>query len=118
MGQDGTFIRNAESLGQDLARIKTGILSHGHYDHGGGLGPFLEYNARAPVYLKERCNEAYYARDPGRYRYIGLDAGILSTHADRFIRVGTDTWIAPGLMLIANIQRTEPLPPGNSSLLA
>jgi len=117
MGQDGTFIRNAASLGQDLSRIEAGILSHGHYDHGGGLGAFLEHNTRAPVYLKTGCNELFYARDPDRYRYIGLDAGTLSIHADRFIWIGTDTLIAPGLMLIANIQRSGPLPPGNDTLL-
>lgn len=36
LGQDSTFIRNAHMLGVDIADIDTVIISHGHYDHGGG----------------------------------------------------------------------------------
>ena len=35
------------------------ILSHGHYDHGGGLLRFFKINRKAKVYLKER-NKARY----------------------------------------------------------
>ena len=39
-GQTDAFIHNAENLGIDLNSIKMVVLSHGHYDHTGGL-PFL-----------------------------------------------------------------------------
>ena len=41
-GATDTFIRNAEILGVDLAAVDTVILSHGHYDHGGGLPAFVK----------------------------------------------------------------------------
>ena len=44
MGADGLFLENAEKLGIDIAGVDLAIVSHGHDDHGGGLGVFLEKN--------------------------------------------------------------------------
>ncbi len=36
-GQSGGFIDNAEAMGIDLKDLDYLIISHGHYDHSGGL---------------------------------------------------------------------------------
>jgi 7,8-dihydropterin-6-yl-methyl-4-(beta-D-ribofuranosyl)aminobenzene 5'-phosphate synthase len=51
-GQSDVFIHNATKLGVDIASVDTLILSHGHYDHTGGLYAFLELNSKAIVYAK------------------------------------------------------------------
>lgn len=69
MGQSGHFADNARQMGVDLGKIDLAILSHGHYDHGGGLAAFWKENDWAPVYLSQYAFEPHYS---GR-RYIGLD---------------------------------------------
>ncbi|PHM33503.1 MBL fold metallo-hydrolase [Xenorhabdus innexi] len=44
-GPDGSFIDNAKKLNIDLSKISTVIISHGHFDHCGGL-PFFSTNAK------------------------------------------------------------------------
>ena len=70
MGQDDTFLRNAESLGIDLSKVDVAVISHGHYDHGGGLETFLRVNANAPVYIH---GLAFGDHFNGTEKYIGLN---------------------------------------------
>jgi 7,8-dihydropterin-6-yl-methyl-4-(beta-D-ribofuranosyl)aminobenzene 5'-phosphate synthase len=53
--------------------VDLAILSHGHYDHGGGLATFLEINQTAPVYLTEAAFLPHYN---GTQKYIGLDTSL------------------------------------------
>ena len=73
MGQTDLFARNAEVLGIDLPRVDLAILSHGHYDHGGGLATFLEINKTAPVYITPAAFLPHYN---GTQKYIGLDTSM------------------------------------------
>ncbi len=73
MGQTELFSENAEKLGIDLEAVDFAVLSHGHYDHGGGLKKFLEINKSAPVYLSRYAFGSYYN---GTEKYIGLDVSL------------------------------------------
>lgn len=81
-GQSDRFARNADTLGVDLAAVDFAVLSHGHYDHGGGLQTFLERNGNAPVYLNRFAFEPHYR---GAERYIGLDPNLQSSGRLRFV---------------------------------
>ncbi len=39
-GPDESIIDNAEELSIDLSEIDFAVVSHGHYDHGGGVSAF------------------------------------------------------------------------------
>ena len=67
MGPNADFVANAKALGVDLAAVDLAILSHGHYDHGGGLAAFCRVNAHAPVYIHKDAFRAYYALDSFRH---------------------------------------------------
>ncbi len=77
MGPDGRFVENAEKLGVDLSAVDVAILSHGHFDHGGGLRAFCAVNTQAEIYIHPEAFGEYYAVLPGEPpRYIGLDPQI------------------------------------------
>ncbi|ECF5918047.1 MBL fold metallo-hydrolase [Salmonella enterica subsp. salamae] len=44
-GPDGSFMQNALAMGIDLSDVSAVVLSHGHYDHCGGV-PWLPHNSR------------------------------------------------------------------------
>lgn len=73
MGQTNLFEKNAKRLGIDLGQVDIAILSHGHYDHGGGLKRFLHINQIAPVYISCFAFEPHYN---GSKKYIGLDTSL------------------------------------------
>ena len=55
MGASRLFTDNARAMGIDLADVDCAVLSHAHYDHGGGLGTFLALNDGAEVYVGRRA---------------------------------------------------------------
>ena len=76
-GQSDLFIKNAEKLGVDLTKVDTVVLSHGHYDHGGGILPFASINPDAKIYVQASAFGEYYSIDSkGQPHYIGLAEGI------------------------------------------
>lgn len=72
-GQTANFAENALHLGVDLEKVDIAILSHGHYDHSGGLLRFMEINSHAPVYVNKNAFEDFYS---GPDKYIGLDPSL------------------------------------------
>lgn len=100
MGQTALFAENAEKLGIDLSAVDLAVVSHGHYDHGGGLLRFLELNQRAPVYIRRSAFETHYH---GSERYIGLNPTLLNSR--RLVFTGEVFPIEEGLSLYACCDR-------------
>ena len=102
-GQSAAFADNAEKLGVDLASVDLAILSHGHYDHSGGLTRFLELNDHAPVYMHRRAPEPHYN---GTEKYIGIDPAL--TESSRIIYTDDMLALGAGLTLCTcNAQITD-----------
>ena len=72
-GQGEVLLRNARSLGVPLTDAKAIILSHGHYDHTGGLATAAMEAEQAAICLHAAALEPKYARHPdGSSRSIGM----------------------------------------------
>lgn len=80
-GQSDLFLKNASKKNIDLSKVDFAILSHGHYDHGGGLKYFLSVNRSAPVYMHKNCFTPHFNGD----KYIGLDQTVKDSNRIIFI---------------------------------
>lgn len=115
-GASGLFAANAEKLKVDLGAIDIAVISHGHYDHGGGLKTFLGLNDRAKIYLSSHAFDQHYAnRADGGVKYIGLDETLLPN--PRFVFVGDTLKIDNELALLSGVKCQRLNPTGNVDLL-
>ena len=75
MGQTNAFAENAKKMNVDLSKVDVAVLSHGHYDHGGGIAEFLGLNDISKVYLSKNAFGEHFN---GNEKYIGLDKSLQS----------------------------------------
>lgn len=67
--------RNAEKMHVSLQDADYVALSHSHYDHAGGYPDMVSHGIRAPLVTGPRFFEEKYARDGGKYVYLGCGFG-------------------------------------------
>lgn len=118
-GSDG-FLKNANTLGIDISQIDYGILTHHHYDHGGGLSVFFEHNTHGKIHLADKPPGSLYFKGLGGIitKYIGLDQTLFGKYPERFQFIKEMVEIAPDFFLFNEIVSTYPRPKGNQKLFA
>ena len=94
MGQTEMFSENAEKMEINCSDVDFAVLSHGHYDHGGGLSRFFEINQKTMVYVSDKAFGDYYRNTE---RYIGLDKELKKSA--RFIESKEKEVLAEGITL-------------------
>ena len=105
-GQSDAFLQNAKTLGVDLKDVDMAILSHGHYDHSGGLLSFLDLNKKATVYLREDAGLRYY--NSIRKAEIGIDPALLKNNRIHFTKDVEK--LAPNMVLYSCNEKERPYP--------
>ena len=75
-GASGLFLENAENLDIDLKKVETVFLSHGHYDHGGGILEFHKVNSTAEIVMQKSALGDYWHKSESVEKYIGLNPEI------------------------------------------
>lgn len=116
VGPNDLFLRNAETLGVDLADIDMVIISHGHVDHCGGLRYFLKNNEKAKVYIRPQALQKHYVKVFGIPFYAGVDRKLV--YDDRFVLCGERQTIDEEITLFSDVNGEFPLPKSDGNLYA
>lgn len=103
-GQTGLFADNAKIFEIQIDQIDSLVLSHGHYDHTGGLQRFLLLNDHANIYVKEGYDSNKYNKVG---KYIGLPKGIeIPPHRLHIVKETTE--ISEGVFISPKITIFDP----------
>ena len=120
-GQTVAVAHNLGLLGVAPADFDAVLLSHGHYDHAGGLPHILERaGKRLPVFLHARAFGEKYSDSRGERRFVGIP-----TRAERLAALGADfhwveapqAWL-PGLWISGSVPRVTDFETGDAHLIA
>lgn len=114
MGQRRLFLDNATRLGIDIGDVDMAVISHGHYDHGGGLRAFLSVNRKAKVYVSSHAFEPHYSLRQEGLRYIGIDKEL--RNGERLVACEGVTALDSGVLLFGGVKGNSLKPVGNRLL--
>lgn len=119
-GPDDTVVRNAAALGISLSPLTAVVLSHGHYDHTGGLSAVLATVGKVPVIAHPDLFGERYARDAaGTLRSIGppLSRDEYERQGARFELDAGSRPVGNGLLTTGEVPQPAGPPPADSRLL-
>ncbi len=114
VGGSSLFIKNAQLMGIDLSKIDYVVISHGHYDHGGGLKAFLAINHTATIFINKNAFEQHLSLHSEMWIDIGLDPD-LKTNPQVVLTDG-NYHINENALLFSTVQGASYYPSMNSNL--
>lgn len=112
-GQGLALLSNASRLGKDLSKVSHAALSHGHYDHTGGLADFLDSSPHATVFAHPDVFIERFARFETPDGLKEMSVGIPFSREDlerkgaQFDLSPAMREIVPGILLTGEIPRPE-----------
>jgi len=118
-GQGLTLLHNARRMNKDLSRVKQVVLSHGHYDHAGGLKPLLEECGPKTVYCHPGIfKPRYRVKDTAECYPIGMPASRVELEvAGATFDLSEDfRELAPGICLTGAVPRVTGYETGDQGL--
>lgn len=108
-GQGLALTSNAGVLGIDLSKTDAVVLSHGHYDHTGGIGKVLDRLGGAALYVHPSAFDAKFGRwAGGTGSYIGSPIRSIDQirpHVSEVVLTTGPTELADGIHVTGEIPR-------------
>lgn len=114
-GQTSNFALNAKKLGVDLKKVDYLILSHGHYDHVGGLPEFMKLNKIAKIYLRKNALKSRFSRQKdGTYKSVSVES-LVNINSQIHLTSNAYT-INQNASLFSDVFENQLMPSGNQHL--
>ena len=115
-GEQGNIIKNAAIMGVDLQSISRLILSHGHYDHTGGLLELLKFRKakKLPVYAHPDIFN-HYGTGFGTGNYLGvpfseeqlIGAGAEFIWQRKPLKIREDLWVSGEIPRVTSFESVD-----------
>ena len=118
-GQGATLLHNARRMNKNLADVKKVVISHGHYDHTGGLLPLLKECGSKTVFAHpDIFAPRYRVKDNGESLSIGMphDRATLEAAGAGFDLSSDFREIASGMFLTGGVPRLTSFETGDQGL--
>lgn len=118
-GQGLTLLHNARRMNKDLSRVRQVVISHGHYDHAGGLLPLLtECGAKQVFGHPSIFWPRYRVKDTGECHPIGIPVSRteLEGAGATFDLSKEFRSLAPGMFLTGEVPRVTDFETGDQGL--
>jgi len=107
-GQSDILVQNAKTLGINLAEVNAIVLSHGHYDHTGGLPAVLDIAPKATIYLHPAAIEPKFSRKTSGVKSIGMPEPVKAAiHNCKVTWTEKPTQIFQGVTVTGQIPRVN-----------
>jgi 7,8-dihydropterin-6-yl-methyl-4-(beta-D-ribofuranosyl)aminobenzene 5'-phosphate synthase len=111
-GQGLTLLHNLEKLNLSIDALDGVFISHGHYDHAGGLEDILKINPGLRVYAHPAIFNKKYTLHQEEYREAGFK--LQRKDIDNFketkgvIKVSDNLWAITGIPFYNNFEKVNP----------
>lgn len=111
-GASGAWRRNAKTLGILPTSVQHLVLSHGHYDHSGGIPEALQSFPDMQIHLHPEAWQTRYSLHPGMGpKTLTIPAAArtaLEQHAEQLRWTTAPTWLSPKIGITGPIPRRHP----------
>lgn len=108
-GQSPMFAENAKTLRLDLEQLKGLIISHGHYDHTGGINELMQIKNSLHFYMHPDGIQKRYSLDGEPPRSVHIRSQqkntLLQQPAGKIHNIENNTEISPNLWLTGEVPR-------------
>lgn len=114
-GKSGAFVTNSKMLGLHLDKAEALVISHGHYDHGGGIRALIEEaQYRGSLWTGSGFFDAKWSEESLKPRFLGLDVNEaflasngITHHTLENSSLGSHREILPGIFIVGNFLRSH-----------
>lgn len=107
-GNKDALMPNAKALGLDLSEISDLVVSHGHYDHSGGVGAVLSQAQGVNIYMHQTAPQPRYKIEGDSAKSVAMPDRSLQS-LDQGVRERIN-WVTGPIEISETVGITGPIP--------